>query len=159
MTWCLIARASPWIRLVSVVASGPGYIRRLIDQNLDGLFDVGETLVDGPGHGAHGLCFDDADLYYVGDNGVWKVTDTDDDGTPDSPPIRVLEIKTGGEHDAHALRKGPDNHWYLIAGNGTKGMFASAECRSSGNRKSAGRRDLANQSRLEPTRGLGARFS
>jgi putative heme-binding domain-containing protein len=106
-----------------VVASGPGYIRLLIDQNQDGLFDVGETLVDGPSHGAHGLCFDAADLYFVGDNGVWKVSDTDNDGIVDSPPLRMLEIKTGGEHDAHALRKGPDGHWYLIAGNGTKGMF------------------------------------
>ena len=101
-----------------IAASGPGYIRVLTDPNKDGLFDGEQTLVDGPSHGAHGLCFDGDTLFYVGDNGVWKV-----DLANDSTPTRVLEIKTGGEHDAHALRKGPDGYWYLIAGNGTKDMY------------------------------------
>ncbi len=60
---------------------------------------------------------------FVGDGGIWMVSDSDNDGFVDTEPNRVLEIKTGGEHDAHALRKGPDGYWYLIAGNGTKGMF------------------------------------
>ncbi len=110
--------------LGNVAASGPGYIRTLLDKNGDGNFDAYRTLVDGPGHGAQGLCFDAGDLYFVADRGVWKVSDTDADGFVDSKPQRMLEITTGGEHDAHALRKGPDGFWYLIAGNATKGMFA-----------------------------------
>ncbi len=109
--------------LGQVVASGPGYIRALIDNNNDGVFDMEKTLVEGISHGAHGLCFDAGDLYFVADGGVWKVSDSDDDGFVDSQPQRMLEIKTGGEHDAHAVRKGPDGYWYLIAGNATKGMF------------------------------------
>ncbi len=87
-------------RAGNVVASGPGYIRMLMDDDGDGRFDRYTTLVDGPDHGAHGLCFDDASLFYVGDDGVWQVTDTDRDGVVDSTPNRVLAIKTGGEHDA-----------------------------------------------------------
>jgi putative heme-binding domain-containing protein len=107
----------------SVIASGPGYIRRLRDSDGDGRFDQFTTIVDGPSHGAHGLCFDDGSLFYVGDNGVWQVGHADQAASSFPSPRRVLEIKTGGEHDAHALRKGPDGFWYLIAGNNTKGMF------------------------------------
>ena len=74
-------------------------------------------------HGAQGLCFHDGDLYYTANNGIWKVVDTDDDGFVDAEPSQVLEIKTGGEHDAHALRVGPDGFWYLIAGNSNSEMF------------------------------------
>ena len=91
-----------------VVASGPGYIRLLRDQNENGVFDQFHDLVKGISHGAQGLCFDGGDLYYVADNGVWKVSDSDGDGLVDSKPQQMLKIKTGGEHDAHALRKGPD---------------------------------------------------
>jgi len=105
-----------------IFASGPGYVRLLLDRDQDGIYDATETLVHAPSHGAHGLCVDGDVLYYVGDNGVWCV-DTIDSADRDKAPVRVLEIKTGGEHDAHALRKGPDGHWYLIAGNGTKGSF------------------------------------
>ncbi len=107
----------------NVIASGPGYLRMLVDEDDDGRFDRFVTLADGPSHGAHGLYCDGAMMLYVGDNGVWKLTDLDGDGIVDSPAVRMLEIKTGGEHDAHAIRKGPDDHWYLICGNGTKGMF------------------------------------
>ena len=107
-----------------VVASGPGYIRLLMDKDDNGVFDQFETLLDRPSHGAHGLCFDGRALYFVGDDGVWKVTDPDADDPVDTQPVRVLEIKTGGEHHAHAVRKGPDGFWYLIAGNGIKEMYS-----------------------------------
>ncbi|TWU06300.1 Cytochrome c [Stieleria varia] len=106
-----------------IVASGPGYIRVLMDGDGDGVFETSRTLVDGLNHGAQGLCFHDGDLYYTANNGIWKVADTDDDGFVDSEPSQMLEIKTGGEHEAHALRMGPDGYWYLIAGNGNRQMF------------------------------------
>ena len=113
----------------NVIASGPGYIRRLIDSDGDGLDEQYATLVDGPSRGAQGLCFAESSLFYVGDNGVWQVDEAGEPG--DSKPNRVLEIKTGGEHNAHAIRKGPDGFWYLIAGNSTKGMFELQKCSSS----------------------------
>lgn len=101
-----------------VVASGPGYIRILEDVDGDGGFDRFRTIVDRPSRGAHGLFVDEEQLLFVGDGGVWKIDDVDSNGTFKGEPSQVLRIKTGGEHDAHAIRKGFDNHWYLICGNG-----------------------------------------
>ena len=105
-------------------ASGPGYIRELLDRDGDGIYDATRSVIDAPAHGAHGLCIDGSDLYYVGDNGVWRVRKYVTANMATGKAERVLEIKTGGEHDAHALRRGPDGFWYLIAGNGTKGSFS-----------------------------------
>ena len=99
-----------------VIASGPGYIRLIQDDDGDGRYDRYETLIEGPSRGAHGMCVERDTLYYVGDGGVWQTEISS--GQPSLEPTRVLEIKTGGEHDAHAIRKGPDGYWYLIAGNG-----------------------------------------
>ena len=106
-----------------IFVSGPGYIRLLLDRDQDGIYDATETIVNSPSHGAHGLCVDGDLLYYVGDNGVWRIDLIGPGEQENAKPVRVLEIKTGGEHDAHALRKGPDGFWYLIAGNGTQGSF------------------------------------
>lgn len=107
-----------------LLASGPRYLCELLDQDSDGIYDARRLIVEAPSHGAHGLCIDGDTLYYVGDNGVWKISQSAFENVNKVMPERVLEIKTGGEHDAHALRKGPDGFWYLIAGNGTKGSFA-----------------------------------
>lgn len=107
-----------------LLASGPQYLCELLDKDSDGMYDARRLIVEAPSHGAHGLCVDGDTLYYVGDNGVWKVKRFAFENANKLRPERVLQIKTGGEHDAHALRKGPDGFWYLIAGNGTKGSFA-----------------------------------
>jgi len=106
-----------------VLASGPRYLCELLDRDSDGIYDARKLIVEAPSHGAHGLCVDGDTLYYVGDNGVWKINRFSTETAANLKPVRVLEIKTGGEHDAHALRKGPDGFWYLIAGNGTKDSF------------------------------------
>jgi putative heme-binding domain-containing protein len=106
----------------TVFVSGPGYIGRLIDEDGDGLYERRDTLVQELSHAAHGLTVDDDRLYYVSDNGVWSIP-IDDEAANQRAPTLHLAIKTGGEHDAHALRRGPDGFWYLIAGNGTAGMF------------------------------------
>ncbi|MCP4886419.1 MAG: c-type cytochrome [Planctomycetaceae bacterium] len=106
-----------------VIVSGPGYIRMLTLDDKRGSVIAVDSLLDRPSHGAHGLCIENEMLYFVGDDGVWRMQDTDADGVVDSAPKQMLEIKTGGEHDAHALRKGPDGSWYLLAGNKTAKMF------------------------------------
>ena len=113
-----------------LLVSGPGYVRELLDRDGDGIYDAFRSIADSPSHGAHGLCVDGDALYYVGDNGVWQINDFTSGDEAESKPVRVLEIKTGGEHDAHALRKGPDGFWYLIAGNGTKGSFELQNAKS-----------------------------
>lgn len=98
------------------VVAGPGYVKRLIDRNADGVFDDFQLVSEFPKNGAQGLYFDGSTLYAVGDQGVLRMTDNDGDGVCD-PPTVVWKVKTGGEHDAHAIRKGPDDKWYLLCGN------------------------------------------
>ena len=102
------------------IVSGPGYIRTLVDDDGDGKFDRSFLWSDLPKQGAQGLWSAGRKLYYVSDGGLWLSEDSDGDLTADPNPKRVLELPTGGEHFAHAIRLGPDGHWYLIAGNFAK---------------------------------------
>ena len=97
-----------------VFVSGPGYIKELIDSNKDGQFDHANIITTRIRSGAQGMVCEGKFLYAVGGQGVWRV----DLNSPKTTPVRLLKIKTGGEHDAHAIRKGPFGWWYLIAGNG-----------------------------------------
>lgn len=102
-----------------VVVSAPGYIRVLVDQDQNGDADAAITFADGPKSGAQGLCFDGNDLLAVGDGGLLRYRDVDADLHADGPPRLLLKLKTGGEHHAHAIRRGPNGWWYLICGNDT----------------------------------------
>jgi hypothetical protein len=102
------------------VISGPGYLRTLIDSNDDGTFDRSIDWTKAIKAGAQGLWMESNTLYYVADGGLWKSQDTNSDSVADQPPTRILELPTGGEHDAHALRRGPDGYWYLMVGNYAK---------------------------------------
>ena len=100
------------------LVSGPGYIKALIDTDGDKVFDSARLFAAGPDSGAQGMCFDGTDLLCTGDGGLLRFSDADGNGVADGPPTKLFTIKTGGEHDAHAIRKGPDGWWYLLAGNG-----------------------------------------
>ena len=98
------------------VVSGPGYIRTLIDANQDGRFESQVTW-QSVNEGAQGLWREANTLYYVADQGLWKSIDTNGDLRADGRPELILRLPTGGEHDAHAIRRGPDGFWYLTVGN------------------------------------------
>jgi putative membrane-bound dehydrogenase-like protein len=100
-----------------VVVSGPGYVRILEDEDGDGKADRAIDFADGPKSGAQGLYFYGRNLLCTGDEGLIHYKDENSDDRADGPPEVLLKIKTGGEHHAHALRRGPDGWWYLIAGN------------------------------------------
>ncbi len=100
-----------------VVVSGPGYVRILIDENGDGRADTFKQFADGPASGAQGMVFLGRDLLCTGDAGILRYRDDDGDDRADGPPEVFVKVKAGGEHDAHALRRGPDGWWYLISGN------------------------------------------
>nr|AGC71383.1 glucose/sorbone dehydrogenase-like protein [uncultured bacterium A1Q1_fos_1815] len=108
------------------VVSGPGYIKTLIDKDRDGRFESGVVWAALPKQGAQGLWREGNELYWVGDGGLWKSVDANGDLMGDGQPMRVLNLPTGGEHDAHAIRRGPDGYWYLTAGNFAKGIAALA---------------------------------
>lgn len=100
-----------------VVVSGPGYIRILIDRDGDGKADSFRQFADGPKSGAQGMYFHGNDLLCTGDAGLLRYRDRNGDDRADGPPDVFLKMKTGGEHHTHAVRKGPDGWWYLVAGN------------------------------------------
>ncbi|MFQ5733379.1 MAG: PVC-type heme-binding CxxCH protein, partial [Planctomycetaceae bacterium] len=100
-----------------VVVSGRGYVRILLDTDGDGQADAFKQFADGPRTGAQGLYFYGRDLICTGDAGLLRYRDRNGDDRADGPPDVFLRMKTGGEHHSHAVRKGPDGWWYLIAGN------------------------------------------
>lgn len=104
------------------VVSGPGYIKTLFDDNGDGVYDRAKVWIDGPKQGAQGLWSENRQLYYVGDGGLWLSEDTNGDYVGDRAARKILNLPTGGEHDAHAIRRGPDGYWYLIVGNFANGI-------------------------------------
>ena len=98
------------------VVSGPGYIRTLIDEDGDCKYDK-SILWSTPKQGAQGLWSEGRKLYHVSDGGLWLSEDANGDLAADPNPKKLLELPTGEEHFAHAIRRGPDGYWYLIAGN------------------------------------------
>jgi putative membrane-bound dehydrogenase-like protein len=100
-----------------VVVAGRGYVRILIDEDGDGKAEKYKQFSDVPANGAMGMFFLGSDLICTGDGGLLRFRDADRDDVADGPPDLFLKVKTGNEHDAHAIRRGPDGWWYLICGN------------------------------------------
>ena len=93
-------------------------VRRLADRDEDGLYDHFEVLATGLGwRGPQGLLVWDDRLYAVGGDGVQlfegyrsgRLVHRGRIGNP---------LKTGGDHEAHTLLRGWDDHVYLITGDG-----------------------------------------
>jgi glucose/arabinose dehydrogenase len=99
-----------------VVVAGRGYIRTLIDDDGDGRADRAIEIADHPKDGAMGLLWEGDTLWAVGDGGLRRFK-IGPDGKAAGPSELVYKLKTGGEHDAHALRRGPDGWLYLLCGN------------------------------------------
>lgn len=93
-----------------LVAYGRGYVRQI----LDGKRSV--ELVAGMSGGPMGLLWERETLWVVVDGGLKKYSNVTG-REPAKAPQTVLKIKTGGEHDAHAIRRGPDGKLYLLCGN------------------------------------------
>ncbi|MCA9080800.1 MAG: c-type cytochrome [Planctomycetaceae bacterium] len=100
-----------------VVVSGPGYVRILIDSDNDGRADEAREFTTTLASGAQGMYFHGRDLLCTGDAGLLRFKDRDGDDHADGPAETFLRAKAGSEHDIHAIRRGADGWWYLIAGN------------------------------------------
>src|SRR6516165_5648254 len=90
-----------------VIVSGRGYTRILVD---DGHGKAARAIdfLAGPKDGAMGLLREGDALYGVGDGGLRRYREGG------GQPELIRALKTGGEHDAHALRRGPDGWLYLL---------------------------------------------
>lgn len=100
-----------------VVVSGAGYVKILVDADKDGIAESAKDYVDNLPSGAQGMFFLGRDLICAGGAGLIRYRDRNQDDRADGPPDVFLNIKTGNEHDLHAVRRGADGWWYLIAGN------------------------------------------
>jgi putative membrane-bound dehydrogenase-like protein len=102
-----------------VVVSGRGYIRILVDDDNVGRADRAIDFTDGPKDGAQGLLFEGSSLYFTGDGGLRRYRDENGDGKADGPAELIRAMNTGGEHHAHAIKRGPDGWLYVLCGNMT----------------------------------------
>jgi len=98
-----------------VVVSGPGYIKRLLDTDGDGVADTAQVLSTYPGSGAHSLLFVDDALICNGDNSLARLTDPDGDGVYNRR--EKLTSLRHPEHGANGLVQGPDGFIYQVCGN------------------------------------------
>ncbi|HWG44072.1 MAG TPA: hypothetical protein VN688_14945 [Gemmataceae bacterium] len=101
-----------------VVVSGRGYIRLLIDDNGDGRADRALDFAGAPKDGAMGLFWEGNTLFCMGDGGLRRYRDAGGAGRLRDPEL-IHPFKTGGEHAAHAMRRGPDGWLYVLCGNST----------------------------------------
>jgi putative membrane-bound dehydrogenase-like protein len=102
-----------------VVVSGRGYLRILGDRDGDGRADQAFPFADGPRDGAQGLLWEGNSLFVTGDGGLRRYRDENGDDRADGPSELLHAMKTGGEHDAHAIKRGPDGWLYVLCGNMT----------------------------------------
>lgn len=102
-----------------VTVAGSGYIRLLLDSDADGRADSAPLFAEAPAAGIQGMFWHGSDLLAVGGEGLLRYRDRDGDNQADGPPEVLLKVRTGGEHHAHSIQRGPDGYWYLIAGNDT----------------------------------------
>src|SRR5205085_6103572 len=78
--------------------------------------DRAVEVADAPKDGAMGLLWEGDTLYVSGDGGLRRFK-TGPDGRALGPSELLYPLKTGGEHGAHALRRGPDGWLYWLGGN------------------------------------------
>jgi putative heme-binding domain-containing protein len=100
-----------------VMVAGRGYVRQLVDTDGDGKADKAVELIPAPSDGPMGLLWEDDTLFVTSDGGVKKWAGVTGKELPKEKPSTVIKLKTGGEHDAHAVRRGPDGKLYVLCGN------------------------------------------
>jgi putative heme-binding domain-containing protein len=107
-----------------VIVSGRGYIRLLLGEQ--GRATRAVDFAGAPKDGAMGLFWEGDDLYCMGDGGLWRYRNASESGHS-RPPELLYRFKTGGEHDAHAIRRGPDGWLYILCGNnaGIRASYAT----------------------------------
>ena len=106
-----------------VLVAGKGYVRHLIDTDGDGKADKAVDVIPPPTDGPMGLLWEGDTLYMVSDGGLKRYRKVDGTGPTKEKPDLLLKLKTGGEHDAHAVRRGADGKLWVLCGN-TAGVMA-----------------------------------
>lgn len=94
-------------------------VRRLEDRNGDGVFDHSEVIATGLGsRGPQGLAVTGDLLFAVGGDGVQVFTGYSKGGALTRRGRAGAPFSTGGDHAAHQIFRGHDDHLYFIVGDG-----------------------------------------
>src|SRR5262249_23902182 len=100
-----------------IVVSGPGYVRVLIEDEKTGL--ASQTVdVAAVKEGAQGLFWEGEHLYFTADGGLRRRR-IGADGKASGAAELIRTMRTAGEHNAHAIKRGPDGWLYVLVGNTT----------------------------------------
>ncbi|MCH1493764.1 MAG: hypothetical protein L7U72_00935, partial [Rubripirellula sp.] len=107
----------------NIFAAGPNYLRMLTLNSSGNSLDSVTVVSRSIGQAAQGLHVQNGEVHYVADGGIWRFQLGPDNTDLNSPRRKLLTLPTGGEHQAHAIRRGSNNNWYLIVGNDCDSMF------------------------------------
>ncbi|HVJ82651.1 MAG TPA: c-type cytochrome [Planctomycetia bacterium] len=99
-----------------IVVAGRGYVRVLVDENGDGRAEKTHEVLAEANLAPMGLLWEPGRLFVVGAKGLWSYPLGPNDKSNGSP-TRIRSMKAEGEHDAHAVKRGPDGRLYLLCGN------------------------------------------
>lgn len=100
-----------------VVVSGAGYLRLLLDEKGTGKATRAVDVVADIKQGAQGVLWEGDTLFYISDGGLRCCRVVNDKAGPSE---LIYAVKTGGEHEGHAVKRGPDGWLYLLCGNFAK---------------------------------------
>lgn len=100
-----------------VLVAGKGYVRALEDADGDGVADRAVDILTDLKQGPMGLLAEGDSLFVVADGGLKRYRGYTGKDKLVGPPETLLALKTGGEHDAHAVRRGSDGWLYVLCGN------------------------------------------
>ena len=107
----------------NIFAAGPNYLRMLTLNSSGNSLDSVTVVSRSIGQAAQGLHVQNGEVHYVADGGIWRFQLGPDNTDLNSPRRKLLTLPTGGEHQAHAIRRAANNNWYLIVGNDCDSMF------------------------------------
>jgi putative heme-binding domain-containing protein len=100
-----------------VVVAGKGYVRYLVDRQGKGVADKAIELIPAPKDGPMGLLWEKENLFVVCDGGLQKFTGVNGKAPTKVAPETILAMKTAGEHEGHAVKRGADGFLYWMCGN------------------------------------------
>ncbi len=112
-----------------IVVAGKGYIRILVDDDGDGRADRAIPFADSPRDGAQGMFWEKESLFVSGDGGLRRFHVSQDGNHALGTSELIRAARTGGEHESHAIKRGPDGWLYWLLGNsaGVRAPFAQLD--------------------------------
>ncbi len=100
-----------------------------MDDDGDGRADRAIEFADSPREGAQGMLWEGDSLFVSGEGGLRRFRVSKDGNHAASASELLRAARTGGEHESHAIKRGPDGWLYWLLGNsaGVRANFAQLD--------------------------------